>query len=211
MLNKTSRTALFFTFALSLTGLSMPAFATGDAVRGHKISQTCNGCHGAPGLRNPGPVYNVPMIGGQQADYIVSALKAYKSKERTHGTMQAQASNLSDQDMADIAAHYSSIQDNSRPSLVNAAKAAVGEEKSAACAACHGTTGDSQNILYPKLAGQYESYLIQALKDYRSGERQNAIMGGFSNSLSITDIEALAAWFASQNGGLSAPQSRIFK
>lgn len=182
-----------------------------DVERGEQLSQTCLGCHGAPGLRNPGPVYSIPMVGGQHPSYIVSALEAYKNKERSHGTMQAQAANLSDQDMQDIAAFFGAMAGNSRPSNVNAAKAKAGQEKSAICASCHGATGDGDNTEYPKLAGQYESYLTQALKDYRSGDRKNAIMAGFSATLTIDDIEALSAWFASQQGGLSAPESKIFK
>ncbi|MFT6045973.1 MAG: cytochrome c553 [Arenicella sp.] len=183
----------------------------GDVERGERIAQTCLGCHGAPGLRNPGPVYSIPMVGGQHPEYIISALQAYKSKQRSHRTMQAQASNLSDQDMADIAAFFGAMAGNSRPSHVNAQAAARGQTKSAICASCHGAAGDGDNVTFPKLAGQYESYLAQALKDYRSGNRQNGIMAGFAGTLKINDIEDLAAWFASQQGGLSAPQSKIFK
>ena len=182
-----------------------------DAKNGEKLSQTCLGCHGAPGLRNPGPVYAIPMIGGQHAEYIVSALKAYKDKSRSHKTMQAQASNLSDENMADIAAFFAGMDGNSRPSLVNAAKAKAGEKLSASCSVCHGKTGDGDQTSFPKLAGQYESYLIHSLKDYRSNERKNLIMSGQATNLSIGEIEALSAWFASQQGGLSAPQSEIFK
>lgn len=209
MFKKTRKIVLFVSF---FTGVFASAsLLAADAARGEKLAQTCNGCHGAPGLRNPGPVYNIPLVGGQHADYIVTALKAYKSKERSHGTMQAQAASLSDQDMADIAAYYSAMEGNSRPSLVNSARRAMGEEKSAQCASCHAKTGDGDQPGFPKLAGQYESYIVQALKDYRSGDRDNAIMKGFSANLTIDDIEALAAWFASQEGGLSAPQATIFK
>ncbi|MBX2848116.1 MAG: cytochrome c4 [Acidiferrobacterales bacterium] len=185
--------------------------ADADLDRGENLSQTCLGCHGAPGLRNPGPVYLIPMVGGQHPEYIIAALQAYKAKTRSHGTMQAQAANLSDQDMADIAAYFTSLGDNSRPSNVNQTLANKGKELSAICTACHGQTGDGENTLYPKLAGQYESYLVQALKDYRSGERENVIMAGFSNTLTIDQIKALSAWYASQSGGLSAPESTIFK
>ena len=61
-------------FTLSLF-VSINSFAA-DAEKGETLSQTCLGCHGAPGLRNPSPVYNIPMIGGQHAPYIESALKA---------------------------------------------------------------------------------------------------------------------------------------
>ena len=194
-----------------LMALFIPVANAGDAARGEKLSQTCLGCHGAPGLRNPGPVYNIPMIGGQHQEYIVSALQSYKSKTRSHGTMQAQASNLSDQDMADIGAFFQEMSGNTRPGNVNASMAKSGQQESAICQTCHGATGDGDNTAYPKLAGQYESYIVQALKDYRAGERKDPIMAGFAGSLKIGQIEKLAAWFASQDGGLSAPQSDLFK
>lgn len=180
-----------------------------DLVNGEKLSQTCLGCHGAPGLRNPSPVYQIPMIGGQHAEYIVTALHAYKDKLRSHKTMQAQAANLSDQDMKDIAAYFSSLSGNTR--AVASKRAEAGQEKSAVCASCHGANGDGNNHTYPKLAGQYASYLQQALVDYRSGKRQNGIMSGFAANLSIEDIRDLSAWFGSQEGGLSAPVISIRK
>jgi len=209
MFKKTSKIALFLTaLAGAISGVNVHA---ADIARGEQLSQTCLGCHGNPGLRNPGPVYSIPLIGGQHADYIVSALKAYKSKERSHRTMQAQAANLSETDMADIGAYFAAIEGNTRPSYVNATDAAMGEKKSVECASCHAKTGDGDQPGFPKLAGQYESYIVQALKDYRSGERDNPIMKGFSANLTIAEIEALAAWFSSQDGGLSAPQTEIFK
>jgi cytochrome c553 len=50
---------------------------------------------------------------------------------------------------------------------------------------------------YPILAGQHKSYLVQALEQYRSGARKNAIMGGFAASLTDQDIAELAGWYAS--------------
>lgn len=78
-----------------------------------------------------------------------------------------------------------------------------GKSLSATCAACHGADGNSTVETNPKLAGQYESYLVQALKSYRNGSRQNAIMSGFASALSDQDIEDLAAWFSSQPPVLS--------
>ncbi|MEM7358747.1 MAG: c-type cytochrome [Pseudomonadota bacterium] len=208
--NPVKRLSGLLVFA-SLSLLLSTASNASDVANGEKLSQTCLGCHGAPGLRNPGPVYAIPMVGGQHPSYIVSALKAYKDKSRDHGTMQAQGANLTDENMADIAAFFGAMDGNSRPSRVDAARAKRGQEKAAVCAACHGANGDGDNHEYPKLAGQYESYIVQALKDYRSGARNNAVMSGFAATLSIEDIRDLSAWFASQQGGLSAPQSKIFK
>ncbi|MEY4730118.1 MAG: hypothetical protein RL020_1276 [Pseudomonadota bacterium] len=93
--------------ALSV-GLSLPAAAAGDAVAGKIKTYACQGCHGIPGTKTAFPeLYSVPKLGGQHAQYIVSALKAYKAGQRNHSTMQANASTLSDQDMEDIAAYYS--------------------------------------------------------------------------------------------------------
>jgi len=219
MLNKSSQTArrlpalktLVFT-GMALLGLSVNGQAAeADPVKGGQLAQTCLGCHGAPGLRNPGPVYKIPKIGGQHPEYIVAALKAYKDESRPHPTMRAQAASLSDQDMIDIAAFFGAMNSNSQPNLESAALVAEGEKKAAVCATCHGKTGDGPSTAFPKLAGQYSSYLIHSLKEYRSSERQNAIMNGQASGLSISDIEALSAYFSAQEGGLSAPQSKIFK
>ncbi|MDT8319228.1 MAG: cytochrome c [Xanthomonadales bacterium] len=78
---------------------------------------------------------------------------------------------------------------------------AKGKEKSATCQACHGEDGRTViDPSYPILAGQYASYLVRALQDYRSGERSNAVMAGMSANLSDQDIEDLAAWYASREG-----------
>jgi len=102
-------------FAIALIAVSgAPAFAqSGDAERGSVIGYTCTGCHGIPYQKNVYPTYSVPRIGGQSEGYIVSSLKAYRSGERKHPTMQAQANTLSDQDIADVAAYFVSLTEDS--------------------------------------------------------------------------------------------------
>jgi cytochrome c553 len=90
-------------------------------------------------------------------------------------------------------------------SNAHAADAAAGAEKAkAVCGACHGVDGNGVATFpdYPRLAGQHEEYLVQALKQYKSGGRKNAIMAGMAQPLSASDIENVAAWFASQTGPL---------
>ena len=79
-----------------------------DVERGERLSETCLGCHGVEGYFNVYPTYRVPTLWGQHDAYLVAALQAYKKGDRAHPTMQSQASNLTDQDMADIAAYFSS-------------------------------------------------------------------------------------------------------
>ncbi len=70
------------------------------------------------------------------------------------------------------------------------------------CSACHGLDGNSENPIYPIIAGQHASYLRQSLHDYKSGARKNAIMQGFATQLSEEDIDNLSAYYASQSGPL---------
>ncbi len=94
---------MLITVALSLTLAHSHAFAEGNAEAGKIKGYTCTGCHGIPGYNNIYPTYKVPKIGGQNEEYIISALTAYKTGERTHSTMNLQAESLSDQDIRDIA------------------------------------------------------------------------------------------------------------
>tara|TARA_B100000963_G_scaffold359336_1_gene386417 strand:- start:808 stop:1152 length:345 start_codon:yes stop_codon:yes gene_type:complete len=72
------------------------------------------------------------------------------------------------------------------------------EKANAVCAACHGKDGVNGVLpSYPILAGQYPDYLTQALMDYKSGARKNAVMGGIASTLSKEDMIGLAKYFAS--------------
>lgn len=85
------------------------AMAAGDAETGQVKAYTCTGCHGIPGYNNIYPTYKVPKIGGQNYEYLVSALKAYRDGERDHATMELQASSLSDDDIEDVSAYFASL------------------------------------------------------------------------------------------------------
>jgi cytochrome c553 len=80
-----------------------------------------------------------------------------------------------------------------------AADMKAGEAKAKeVCQACHGLDGNSPTPDYPKLGGQLPDYLAKALRDYKSGARKNAIMAGFTGTLSAQDIANLAAYYAAQ-------------
>jgi cytochrome c553 len=81
-----------------------------------------------------------------------------------------------------------------------AGDAAAGKEKSKPCAACHGETGISAAADFPKIAGQYNGYLLKALTDYKSGARKNPIMASQVTNLNPRDMEDLAAYYSSQTG-----------
>ena len=143
-----------------------------------ELSSTCLGCHGVVSYNNIYPTYKVPKLGDQHKDYIVAALKAYRSGERSHTTMKAHAANLSDSDIDKIADYFSSFK----------AKIATPEDvkiidEANSCVGCHGVDGNSEVPTFPRIAGQYEDYLYQSLKSYKNGKRNNAIMNGVASTL----------------------------
>lgn len=77
---------------------------------------------------------------------------------------------------------------------------AAGKAKAAACQQCHGPDGNGPTPQFPKIGGQHAGYIVQALQDYKTGERQDPVMAAFAAALSKQDQEDLAAWYASQGG-----------
>ena len=97
--------------ALGVAGTATAAEPVkGDIESGRQKISMCVGCHGIPGYKASFPeVYAVPMIAGQNEQYIVVALRAYANGERSHPTMNAISGSLSEQDMADLAAYYANL------------------------------------------------------------------------------------------------------
>jgi len=193
----TSRSA-WLALSLTIAGFALPGLATAaDAARGEKLAYTCHGCHGIPNYKNAYPIYSIPKLGGQHADYLVVALKEYANQERAHPTMLSQATTLSEQDMQDVAAYLSGqeLKPTGKP---------VGTLPKAAqtCVACHGPDGVGILPEYPNLSGQHEDYLRHALTAYRSGQRKNAVMGGMATALTDEDIRELARYYSSQRPSL---------
>ncbi len=75
---------------------------------------------------------------------------------------------------------------------------AAGKTKSATCASCHGTDGNSANPLWPKLAGQHAGYLERQLADFKAEKRTDPTMSPMVAALSKEDMADLAAYFATQ-------------
>lgn len=83
-----------------------------------------------------------------------------------------------------------------------AGDAAQGATKAKPCEACHGPDGNGTAPTFPRLAGQYPDYIVQALKSYKSGDRKNPIMSGMAAPLSEQDMKDLAAHFSSLPAGV---------
>jgi cytochrome c553 len=180
----------------------------GNAAEGEKKFYTCYGCHGLDNYKNAYPDYAVPKLRHQNQAYIVAALQEYKNGDRPHATMHAQAASLSDQDMADIAA-YLQGGEPIKPSPTKGKAPA----QAAPCAACHGENGtgvaQDLNPKPPILAGQHESYLVQALASYHNGRRKNVVMDSMAQLLKTDeDIRVVAEYFASQPSPLVTAKAK---
>ena len=182
----------------------------------------CVGCHGIKGYQSSFPeVYKVPMIAGQSAKYIIAALTEYKQGDRRHPTMRGIATSLTDQDMADIAAYYSALGQDSAPALPAKADKIPSPEvaallQKAACVSCHGNNFATPiDPSYPKIAGQHADYMFVALKAYKTENnpsvgRSNGVMGAIAKQFSNAELKSLAGYVSSLEGPLkTVPEAKF--
>lgn len=186
--------------ALASAALAQSPPLNGNPARGKVLSQTCLGCHGIAGYRNAYPNYEVPKLWGQFPEYIVAALHEYRAGQRAHTTMHAQASTLSDQDIEDIASYFGGepLRRGATPAGAHAPPAAA-----AVCVACHGADGVGVVPQYPSLAGQHPDYMVQALREYKDGERKNPVMASMSLPVTEENMWVIAEYYASLRPSLN--------
>jgi cytochrome c553 len=210
----------FVTLGVTLSASAQEVKGNADA--GKSKAAMCIGCHGIVGYQASFPeIYKAPMISGQSAKYISNALAAYQKDERKHPTMKAIAASLSEQDMADLGAHYSQHGVVAGSALPEKAavepSAAVGALLTkGACISCHGANfAKPIDPGYPKIAGQHADYLFVALKAYKTENnakvgRSNGVMAGIAKQYSNAEMKALAGYISSLPGDLkTVPQSKF--
>lgn len=218
-MNKTL-TTLFALAVASVTALSHAQEAKGGVEAGKNKIAMCIGCHGIPGYQASFPeVHKVPMISGQNAKYIASALVAYQKGERKHPTMRGIAESLTEQDINDVAAYYEqhgkTVELPAKPSREPSVQVAALLQKGA-CVSCHGDNfAKPIDPSYPKIAGQHADYLFVALKSYKVEKnnnlgRSNGVMAGVAKQFTNAELKALADYISKIDGDLQVvPQSRF--
>jgi cytochrome c553 len=195
---------LQFAIGLSLL-VSLPVFAIGDADAGQGKAAVCAACHGVDGNS---VVPNWPKIAGQHADYLQRQLALMKGGNRMVPEMAGIVISLSDQDMEDIAAYFSS--QTASAGLTDEALRASGEllyrsgnaeTDIPACMSCHGPAGEGNPLSgYPHLAGQHGAYTEKMLTGFRSGTTWGAddaaskIMTDVAKRLTDAEIKAVASY-----------------
>ena len=170
---------------------------------GKTATATCALCHGATGVtKMPGSGNLI----GQDPQYLVGAMKAYKTGERNNDGMKAMLAALSDADMNRIALFYA-LQPPGRAQTAAKGDAEAGKALAAACADCHGDQGISGNAATPNLAGQDATYFVAALAGYKNATRSNEAMAASAAGLDEAAMNNLAAYYA----GLEPRQANVIK
>ncbi len=165
----------------------------GNVENGEMLSSACISCHGEQGV-SPDPAAT-PSLAGQDEAYLINATKAYASGKRSHDGMRGVAAELSDQDLADLAAYFSVQTPKQVVTYLPDNPQQLVEER---CNRCHGEGGYSSKPGVPRLAGQIESYIVLAMKEYQAGMRKDKTMVAMAGVLSLLEIKAIAAYYAKQ-------------
>ena len=176
--------------------------AAGNAADGQAKTAVCAACHGADGNSMVG---TFPKLAGQQSSYLFKQMKDIQSGMRVVPEMTGLLNNLSDQDLADIAAYFSS--QTIQPGKAAADQVELGQEiyragiankGVAACAACHMPDGKGNGpAAFPALAGQHATYIENAMKKFTTSERHNdpnTMMRDMAGKLSEAEIKAVAQY-----------------
>jgi len=195
----------FKLLAATLSGFAFisMAHAAGDAQAGQSVASTkCIACHSLDG-NSVNPQW--PSIAGQHADYIVKQVKAIRAGERSAALMQPMVADITDQQIEDVAAYYSTQHIKGQDAAKSAVelgqkiyRGGVADSKIPACLACHGPSGRGiEGSSYPQLRSQHAVYLTAQLQAYKAGTRktdQSEIMRDIAARLSDKEIDALAQY-----------------
>lgn len=185
---------------LGITGMAQ---AAGDAKAGQAKAAMCGACHGADG-NSAAP--NFPKLAGQGERYLLKQMNDIKSGNRNILEMTGLLTNMSEQDMADIAAYFASQNMGvgaADPALVKAGEALYRGGKLAegmpACTGCHSPNGAGNDAAgFPQLGGQHAQYVAKQLTDFREGNRTNdgdsMMMRSVAAKLSNKDIQAISSY-----------------
>ena len=183
--------------------VSFASCAEGNADAGKELAITCLACHGETGNSL---VPDFPNVAGQHEKYLLKQLREIRDGDRPSPTMVGLLDNMSDQDLADIAAFYAAQPGNygaARAELVelgeNIYRGGIPRKNVAACIACHAPDGSGNGpAAFPSLAGQWPEYTVSQLRAFQSGERINdgdaGMMRDIARDMNPQEMEAVASY-----------------
>ncbi len=165
--------------------------APGNAAAGKTAAAGCVGCHGEGGVSGSP---TTPGLAGQDAQYFVDAMRAYKDGSRNDATMKGPATSIDETSARNLAAYYA----GQTPQAPKVGKPLTVAEWAVRCDRCHGVNGNSTDPRSPGLAAQRLEYLERVLHAYKKGERKSKEMAVMSEGLDDALVDGLAAHYARQ-------------
>ena len=197
-------TAKFAALTLvAVLGWTGSVHAAGTPEAGQAKSVTCMACHGMDG-NSANPEW--PTLAGQHSSYIIKQLKHFKAGERQNALMSPMAMILSDQDMEDLAAYFSTQKlvatGETEPSKLQRGqsifRAGIPSRGVPSCSGCHGPSGAGiAGAAFPQIGGQHAVYAAAQLRGYKSGTRAtdpNSMMRTIAARLTDEEIDAVASY-----------------
>jgi cytochrome c553 len=177
----------------------------GNAARGATLAGACAGCHGGDGR---GVTDEYPNLAGQPADALFKQLDDFHAGKRANAIMQSMTAASTEQQIADLAAHFANLPRQSASTSPPPRLVTVGDPQRglAPCIACHGPMGRKRGA--PVLDGQKVAYLQAQLEAFAAGTRRNDInqqMREVARSLQPVEIEVLARWYGGGSAAASKP------
>ncbi len=161
---------------------------TGDVKAGERLSAACGGCHGLQGQTVDA---HTPALAGQDPEYLIASMQAYRDGSRIHAEMKELLQAMNTTELGHIAAYYAA----QTPRQGHAIASLSASEWVKRCDRCHTPAAD--NPLVPRIAGQQHDYLAHVLRDYRESKRKQSVMHAMVAPLSDADIEGIAAYYSS--------------
>ncbi len=208
LVRNTIRTLVFLLGCGSVVTVQAAGIIKGDAAAGEGKAVTCGACHGVDGNS---AVPNFPKLAGLGEKYLLKQMKDIRDGRRPVAAMAGQVDNMTDQDLADIAAFYDAKERTSEMAdedLVALGRkvymSGIMERKVAACSGCHSPSGKGNGPAgFPGLAGQHADYIAAQLKMFRTGyenpegrtnDGDSKIMRTTAFELSDLEIKAVASY-----------------
>ena len=208
LVRNTIRTFVFLLGCGLMVTVQAAGIIKGDAAAGEGKAVTCGACHGVDGNS---AVPNFPKLAGLGEKYLLKQMKDIRDGRRPVAAMAGQVDNMTDQDLADIAAFYDAKERTSEMAdedLVALGRkvymSGIMERKVAACSGCHSPSGKGNGPAgFPGLAGQHADYIAAQLKMFRTGyespegrtnDGDSKIMRTTAFELSDLEIKAVASY-----------------
>lgn len=158
----------------------------------NNLASKCIACHGVEGVSSND---SWPNLAGQKKGYLAQEITAFRDGIRKNALMTPMVNTLTNEEIQALAQYFSSLANKTEKS---AKENIAGKHVRARCISCHGMQGITVTELWPNIAGQKKTYLINQLQAFKNGQRKSAIMEVIANELNDQQIKDVAEYYSQQ-------------